>query len=124
MVDGSCLPLALPRQASLRQSRRARISARWGTRTGANPRRFGVYESNVEIVILLHANPQYARVQHSDGGETTVPLRRLSVPTESNISYLISQNDDDNATVSENVQKDQKQESMVPNDTSQQFGIP
>ena len=40
------------------------------------------YEPTLEYVTLVHVNPQYARVQHADGRETTVPLRRLSSPAD------------------------------------------
>ena len=40
------------------------------------------YDTNLEAVTLLHANPHYAKVRYPDGRETTVSLRRLSSPAE------------------------------------------
>jgi transposase InsO family protein len=36
------------------------------------------YESLTETVELVHTNPEYARVKHADGHESTVSLRRLA----------------------------------------------
>lgn len=36
------------------------------------------YEHDTEAVRILHVNPQWAKVLHSDGKESTVPLRHLA----------------------------------------------
>ena len=43
-----------------------------------SPVRQSKYDNEVETVKLLHINPQYARVQHDNGRESTVSLRRLA----------------------------------------------
>jgi hypothetical protein len=36
------------------------------------------YDPNMEAVELVHTNPEYARVRHANGNESTVSLRRLA----------------------------------------------
>ena len=58
------------------------------------------YDPITEAVELVHTNPEYARVRHANGSESTVSLRRLAPMAEGEGTVLNSEDNSDEGSAS------------------------
>lgn len=79
------------------------------------------YDPITEAVELVHTNPEYARVRHANGNESTVSLRRLAPMAEEEESGLSSEDNGDEGSLSAQEEPAQPRRSSRVRNPPQRF---